>query len=160
MARRWLMGFGFCLLWGSRAQAQVVLTDDAYVNGAEPTSSYRSKTSLTVAPRQTAFFRFDLTHLPPGVTADDVPRATLILWLGSVTTAGPIGVYRVTGAWNEGSLTYAGAPSLGAALSLRPEATDATSNDQAVNWCVVSAPFVYDAHGNHGAPGQPNPACP
>jgi len=44
----------------------------------------------------------------------------------------------------------------GVAMSLSASALDATSNDDASNWCYAVSPYNADL----GTPGAVNPACP
>lgn len=76
------------------------------------------------------YIRFDLSALPAGLTAANISKATLKLFVSSLTTHGltdgTINVYLVTSSWNENNtgvvgknfvpgITYGTAPSLGAA---------------------------------------------
>src|SRR5262245_35580573 len=100
------------------AALEATLTDDAYTPtigravGAGGRSPY-----LVVqgpSPRVRTFVKFDLGVLAEGTTGADVGRATLKLFVSSLTTPGTVDVRRVLGAWTEEALSEATAPPLGA----------------------------------------------
>jgi hypothetical protein len=95
-------------------RAQIPDTDDSYTASSSPTQNYGTQSSLTViGPGVNAYIRFDLTALPSGLTASNISKATIRLYLNGVTTAGTFDVYLVTGAWTESTITYNNAPTLG-----------------------------------------------
>ena len=76
------------LLWGSFSfAAQALLTDDAHTDSTRPNSNYGNTATLLIN-NATAFIKFDLSTLPAGVVGADVEKATLILFVASVKTAG------------------------------------------------------------------------
>ncbi|HET9317662.1 MAG TPA: DNRLRE domain-containing protein, partial [Vicinamibacteria bacterium] len=99
------------------------LTDDAYtstsaiarqsnVGGRGPALVVSGRPASTAV----AYVRFDLTSdLPPGTTGDHVAMATLRLYASKVRNPSTLTVSRVTGAWNEATLTSA------TVLELTPE---------------------------------------
>jgi YVTN family beta-propeller protein len=70
----------------------------------------------TTAGRNT-YIQFSLAPLPAGLTSSNVSIATMKLFVGSVTTAGTFDVDLVTSTWNEKTITYNTAPTLGAKVS-------------------------------------------
>ena len=68
-----------------------------------------------------SYIKFKLTSsLPAGTTADNVAKATLKLYVSAVNSPSSFDVYRITGSWNEDSITSA------TPLTLVPEATGVT----------------------------------
>ena len=67
-----------------------------------------SAPALGVSANKTTYLRFDLSRLPEGTT---VHRATLSVYVGRLLAAGSIAVHRVTGSWDEDTLTAARQPS-------------------------------------------------
>lgn len=100
---------------------------DTYSYSAKPKSNYGSQPSLLVQSGSNGYLQFDLATLPAGVS---VGKATLRLFVNTVTTGGSFDVYQVDGPWSESALTYNNEPSLGAsATGLHPVAvTTATQN--------------------------------
>jgi hypothetical protein len=110
-----------CLLPGSTA----VLTGDTYVSSSNPTTNYGSQASLVVNSQSRALLKFDLSTLPAGTSASGVAKATLKLWVENGYTmfttvvpgpGGSFDVRRVTGPWNEATVTNQTAPAVGTAV--------------------------------------------
>ena len=93
------------------------LTADAHVNSAHPTTNYGSVSNLYVGGTYTGLIQFDLTSLPSGTTAAQISKATLRLYANRVLTSGTITVSSLTSAWQESQVTYATAPTIGAAIT-------------------------------------------
>lgn len=68
-----------------------------------------SDPALGVSASKTAYVRFDLSRLPAGTT---VHRATLSVYVGRLLAPGSIAVHRVTGTWDEDTLTAARQPTV------------------------------------------------
>jgi collagen triple helix repeat protein len=96
---------------------QGTLTDDAYASSSSQNSNNGSASSLSVgigSKTTNTYIKFKLTtSLPPGTAAINVAKATLKLYVNSLSSQGSFDVYRIIGSWNEGTITYATAPSLG-----------------------------------------------
>jgi len=75
-----------------------------------------SDPALGVSTTKTSYVRFDLSRLPAGTT---VHRAALSVYVGRLLATGSIAVHRVTGTWDEDTLTAARQPSVDAALAER-----------------------------------------
>src|SRR5437016_324675 len=106
------------------------LVGDAYVSsgktGANFNSNYGSATTLNVSGPDSkvgtsfSFLKFDLlSTLPAGTLATDVARATVTLFVGTVTTAGGLYWFQVLGSWDENTITYATRPPMGGAIAYR-----------------------------------------
>ena len=94
--------------------AQSVLTDDAYTKGDAVSRNFGSNPVLNVSPVETAYVKFKISStIPTGTSGADVARAALKLYLGNVSSPGKLDVYLVTSAWNESSVTFNSAPSIG-----------------------------------------------
>lgn len=74
------------------AFAQITPRKDSYTNSATTTTNYGTAGTLGVASStssiQTAYIQFDLSSIPAGYTGAKVAKATLKLYVNSVTTAG------------------------------------------------------------------------
>lgn len=95
--------------------SEMRLSADAYVNAGSPNQNNGGTATLILrnSPARSAFIRFDLSPLRAFVTGSDVAKATLRLYVSTVTTAGTFDARRVTGPWFEGTITFATMPSLG-----------------------------------------------
>src|SRR5213594_892571 len=83
----------------SLAGAGTHLSDDAYIASDSPASNYGAAPSLVLqGPTSISFLKFDLSSLPAGITGADVQKATLKVFVDSVTSGGSVEVRRVTGA--------------------------------------------------------------
>ena len=100
------------------AYAQITPSDDAYVNSAAPTTNYGTAATLIVnSAADTGFIRFDLTAVPSTYTGSQVAKATLKLYVNSVTTAGSFNVDLVNGAWTETTVKYSTEPAIGGTIA-------------------------------------------
>jgi hypothetical protein len=93
--------------------AEARLTDDAYISSASPGGNFGSNASLFVGGtgNRRSFIKFSL---PAGITATMITRANLVLFADTTTAGSTFDVVRVTGAWDEDSITFNSAPALGA----------------------------------------------
>jgi hypothetical protein len=98
------------------AQAQVVLTDDANTSSFFPTTNFGASVALIVCSGSNTYIKFSTANLGSGVTASNVSKATLTLYVDAVLTSGAMDVYQVNGSWSEGKITYNSAPALGTKL--------------------------------------------
>ena len=98
--------------------AQFTPSDDSYVNSAAPTTNYGSAKTLDLSSAaETIFIRFDLTAVPSGYTGSSIAKATLKLFVDSVTKAGSFNVDLVNGTWAEKTIDYSNQPSLGTTIA-------------------------------------------
>jgi len=98
------------------AGAQVVVTDDANTSSFFPTTNFGSSIALLVCSGSNTYIKFSLADLGSGVTASNVSKGTLILYVDAVLASGTMDVYQVNGSWSEGKITYNNAPALGTKL--------------------------------------------
>ena len=109
-----MMGFLGRALWGFAAlalcqavtQAQTVpLTGDAYIlPGSGVNVGAAATVSVGGAQGYLGLFQFDLSKLPPGVTAANVASASLRLFVNKVGSPGTINLYAANVAWTEGTV--------------------------------------------------------
>ncbi|MGH2548273.1 MAG: DNRLRE domain-containing protein, partial [Thermomicrobiales bacterium] len=112
------------------------LSGDAWVNAGSPGQNNGTGANLFVKGASTSrssLISFDLSTLPGSITSGTVARATLKLYVASVSAAGSFDVRRVTSSWAEGAVTYATMPSLGAT----DVAGVAVSSGSAMNFMLV-----------------------
>jgi hypothetical protein len=94
------------LLVANTLSAQITPGDDAYTATSSPTANYGTAGLLNVqSAKSTIFIRFDLSGIPAGYTDTNVAKATLKLYVNSVTTAGSFNVDYVLGSWSEKTIT-------------------------------------------------------
>jgi hypothetical protein len=109
------------------AHAQLTPSDDAYVNSAAPTTNYGTAITLNLqSAADTAFIRFDLTAVPAGTPGSSIAKATLKLYVNSVTTAGSFNVDYVTGTWAEQTIKYNLQPAIGTTIAASVPLTTAS----------------------------------
>ena len=97
----------------SSSYANGTLKDDAYTQSSTPNQNFGTNANLRVATGVNSHLKFDLSSLPSGTSANDIAKATLKLWVNTVTTTGSFDVRRITGVWNEATITSNAAPSTG-----------------------------------------------
>lgn len=96
------------------AAAGAVLTGDSFTQTSAPNANNGSNANLRIDNGINSYVRFDLAPMiPVGITGNDVAKATLKLYVNTVTTAGSFDVRRVTGNWDESTITHNNAPALG-----------------------------------------------
>jgi hypothetical protein len=111
------------------AYAQITPSGDAYTNTATPTTNYGAKPLLDVeSASQTTYIQFDLSAIPSGYTSANITKATLKLYVNSVTTAGSFNVDFVNGTWAESKIDASNAPALGSTIAASVPLTTADKN--------------------------------
>ena len=99
----------------SGAYANGTLKADAYTQSGTPNQNFGGNANLRVASGINSHLTFDLSSLPSGTSRNDIAKVTLKLWVNTVTTPGSFDVRRITGVWDEATITSNTAPSLGSA---------------------------------------------
>lgn len=108
-----------CLITPPTLHAQsATLVADAAVSKSRPALNFATLSNLYVSSDSTTVLRFDLGTLPGTVTASQVGRATLRVYVNRVNTPGVIGVAPVLAAWAEGAVTAQTMPALGSAAQV------------------------------------------
>ena len=97
--------------------AEVALTGDAHVSLTRSTTNFGTLANLYVGNGNTALLQFDLSTLPAGLTAGQISRATLTVFVNRVNTGGTVSLSPVTSAWSESAVTYATIPVIGASVN-------------------------------------------
>jgi hypothetical protein len=106
------------IVFALSAFAQITPSDDSYTLTSSPTANFGAATTLNVqSAGATTFVRFDLSGIPPTVTGAMVAKATLKIYVGTVTTAGSFNVDLVTSSWKENTITANDSPTLGSAIA-------------------------------------------
>ncbi len=112
------------------AFAQFTPSDDSYVNSKAATTNYGAAKTLDISSAgETTFIRFDLTAVPSGYTGSSIAKATLKLYVNTITTAGSFNVDLVNGTWTEGKIDNSNAPALGATIAASVPLTTANKLD-------------------------------
>lgn len=108
---RWLLaGLVAVSVCQPASAALAPVAADTYVSSAAPSTSFGALPTLNVGSGAEALLRFDLSTLPAATTAAKVQKATLLLYVNRVGSAGAVEVQTVNGAWAEGTLTAAAMP--------------------------------------------------
>jgi hypothetical protein len=61
--------------------------------------------------------QFDLSTLPAGTTSANIARATLVLFVKTVTASGTVNISAANGAWTESGVNGNNAPTAGSAVA-------------------------------------------
>ena len=110
--------------------AQFTPLDDAYTNTTSAGTNFGAATTLSVgSPSQTTFVSFDLSSIPSGYTGANVAKASLKLYVNTVTTAGSFNVDFVNGAWSEKTITANLSPALGSTVAASIPVAKANAHD-------------------------------
>ena len=101
----------------SSSRAQVTPNADAYTNSASSGTNFGSAATLGLVSSansiQNSYIRFDLSSIPAGFKGSNIAKASLKLYVNSVTTAGSFNVDFVMGTWAEKTITGNLAPTIG-----------------------------------------------
>ena len=93
--------------------AQVApIIGDTYLSSTNPALNFGALGNLNVGGGSRALLQFDLSQLPPGTTAAEVAKATLVLYVNRIGVAGSVDVSQVLSAWGEYTATSNLAPSI------------------------------------------------
>ncbi len=101
------------------SQAQLPPSEDTFVSVTKSSTSYGGNATLAVQSKgnATTFVRFDLSSMPAAITAAEINKATLRLFVSGITSAGTMDVYEITSDWGEGTVTYNTSPTLGPVIA-------------------------------------------
>jgi len=105
---------------GTSYAQEAILTDNSTIVAAKPKTdpSAASQRNLhVVGPLDArvecdALLKFDLSTLPTGTASTNILKATLVLYVNTLTRSGTFDVASVGGMWNERTVTWATAPAL------------------------------------------------
>ena len=142
MRSRALLPFLIAALFAPMVKAQIPVTDDAFTASAAPNANYGVSPGLVVqSPASTGnmpsvfepgsstantYLKFDLSAVPSNVSASNLARVNLRLYVDFVVSPGKFDVYLVSGPWTEGTLTANNAPGhTGAAIASGVSVTNA-----------------------------------
>lgn len=99
-----------CALGVPALAAEASLVADTYVSTAAPGANYGATASLNVGGGASALLRFDLSNLPAATAPANVQKATLVLYVNRISTAGAVEVQALAGAWSESAVSAATVP--------------------------------------------------
>ena len=137
LTKKWtnrsLFAFLLVLLALNSAYGQITPSQDAYTDSAHPTTNYGAAITLGVASTgssvQTTYIQFDLSSIPSGYTGSNIAKATLKVYVNSLTAGGSFNVDYVNGSWQENKITANLAPALGTTIAASVPLTSANKND-------------------------------
>jgi hypothetical protein len=139
------------------AFAQITPSDDSYTLTSTPTVNFGAKTTLEVeSSGATTFLRFDLSGIPPTVTGAMVAKATLKIYVSTVTTAGSFNVDLVTSPWTESTITANNTPTLGSAIASAVPVTTADKNKYVLVDVTAAAVDWLNGTANDGIAIEPD----
>src|SRR5258708_17495791 len=89
---------------------------DAFVSQSASTVNFGAKGVLDVGDGNLVLIQLDLSSLPAGLTASNIDRAVLTVFVSKVSAPGGLDLAQVTSAWFESSVTYNTKPLSGTAM--------------------------------------------
>jgi hypothetical protein len=87
--------------------ADGLLTADTYIDAANQNANFGTQASMIAGSGQTGLVQFSLSTLPTGLSASSVAKATLLLYVNRVSTAGNISIAILNGTFPETGVNYA-----------------------------------------------------
>jgi len=134
--------------------AQVTPSADAYTNSAAATTNYGTASTLGVVSSttsiQSSFVQFDLSPIPSAFTGANIAKASLKLYVNTVTTAGSFNVDYVNGTWSEKTITASVSPALGTTIASSVPLTTAQAHD----YIVIDVTTAIQAWLNNSLPND------
>ena len=109
--------FRFLLLTllSSMAAAQLPVAEDTFVaSGTTTPSGTNTNLQVIASPINAALVKFDLSGLPAGTTGSQITKATVKLYVNTVSLSGNLDVCRVTSGWTEAGTVFTSKPTLSA----------------------------------------------
>jgi hypothetical protein len=89
-----------------------LLSGDAYVSTLEKKKNFGGAPILAVGPKDRALLQFNLSPIPSSITAAQIAKATLELWVEQVSAPGSIDVSPVASEWSELEVTAENTPQI------------------------------------------------
>ncbi len=96
--------------------ASLPVAADSYTSASRASSNFGYQSNLYVSSGNTSLLRFDLSGLPTGITASQISKATVTLFINRVNAVGSVSYVPVTSAWSEGAVSSNSLPTFGAAI--------------------------------------------
>ena len=100
----------FCLVPFYCAAQSAPPAADSFTNSGKPTTNYGTQAMMMVQQGYNSYAQFNLSSLPTGAI---VQKATLRLYVDSVSGKGQIDIYEALTAWNEALVNYNNQPATG-----------------------------------------------
>jgi hypothetical protein len=149
------------LVAGTLLHAQAPPSQDGFVSAAKPNTNYESNSPGSLAVQgsgSTSFVQFNLSSIPTNTTANLINKASLRLFVSGFTAAGTFDIYLVSSGWNENTVTYASAPTLGAIVA-SGISVPATAKNNFIEVDITSAlqAWVGGSQKNNGVALVPSP---
>ena len=113
--RAFVISLGLCTSLAASA-TNLPVAADAHVNSSRPTTNFGYMSNLYVGNGSTTLLQFNLAGLPTGLTASQVARATVTVFVSRINSPGDITISPVTSSWTESGVTYSNLPTIGTAL--------------------------------------------
>jgi hypothetical protein len=89
---------------------------DTYISSSNASLNFGNGTTLNIGGGNSALIGLDLSPLPAGLTAGNIQRATLTVFINKALTAGGLDIAQVTFPWSESGVTFATAPTAAAPI--------------------------------------------
>jgi Chaperone of endosialidase len=117
--KRLILATLFIVLVATIVHAQLTPSNDAYTNTGSPAVNFGAKPLLDIqSASQNTYIQFDLSSIPSGYTGSNIAKATLKLFVNTVTDTGNFNVNLVNGTWSEDTITSNFAPVLGNTIAV------------------------------------------
>ena len=101
---------GLFIAFSAMCHGQMPVVADSYISQSSPTTNYGGGVSLWVQSNTWTFLQFDLSTLPASTTADQIEKATLVLFATQVTATGSFDIYEVGAPWTESGISWNSQP--------------------------------------------------
>jgi hypothetical protein len=79
---------------------------DSSISSVSPAQNFGDSATLTINRGSAALIRLDLSSLPSGVTAANIQKASLTVFMSRSAAAGTVDLAQVTSNWSESAVTY------------------------------------------------------
>src|SRR5215813_6898929 len=83
---------------------------DSYISSSSTGSNFGNAAAVNIGAGNTGLIQFDLSQLPPRLTAAQINKATMTFFVNTVLFSGGVDISVVTGAWTESGVTFNNRP--------------------------------------------------
>jgi hypothetical protein len=128
---------------------------DATLNVAAPTTPDGDQLAIGVAANSggatyRSLLRFDRSSLPATLSAGNIDKAVLRVWVSTTYRGGQVDVARVLGTWDEATVTESTAPAIGATYASQQLASGLKSQWATFDVTALVQEWVDGAVADHG----------
>ena len=134
----------------SAEAVDAVLTGSTFVQSSSPSKVNSTANYLGVSAVSRSYLSFNFSSLPPGITGNQILKATLRLYVNKVSKSGTFSIYSAPRSWSESKLCFTNAPSIGSSLEAVGQPVPVAYNQVLVDITALTRDWVDGVETNNG----------